>query len=135
MDVQEYLKDWLQFQTPTIWSLLNSKAQSALPPGIVEYIGVGHQAEIEAGKAGLVRAERHLNALISLCGKADVLATYRRDLSGISTTTQLAELLCEITLCASVAGLSPHKPQLRPPSGRGTSCDVTVQLAGHLVYC
>src|SRR5262249_38741599 len=115
MDVQEYLKDWLQLQTPTIWSLLNSKAQLTITPGIVEYIGVGHPAEIEAGQVGLVRAERHLNTLISLCGKTDVLTTYRRDLSGISTTTQLAELLCEITLCASVAGLSPHKPQLRPP--------------------
>ena len=105
MDVQEHLKDWLQFQTPMIWSLLNKKAQSTLPPGIVEYIGAGDPAEIEAGRAGLVIAERHLHDLISLCDDAVVLATYRRDLSGVSTTTQFAELLCEITLCTSVARL------------------------------
>jgi hypothetical protein len=126
---------FLQFQTPTIWSLLNSKAQSTLPPGIADFIGAGEPEVIEEGKAGLVTAERHLDALISLCGKADVLASYRRDLSGISTTTQLAELLCEMTLCASLARLSSHKPQLRPRSGRGTSCDVAIQLAGHTVYC
>jgi hypothetical protein len=135
MDVQEHLKDWLHFQAPTIWFLLNKKAQSTLPSGIVEYIGAGDPAEIEARKAGLVMAERHLHDLIDLCRDAAVLATYRRDLSGVSTTTQLAELLCEITLCTSLARLSPQKPKLRPPSGTGTSCDVAVQLAGHTVYC
>jgi hypothetical protein len=133
--VQENLKYWLQSQTPTIWFLLNKKAQTTLPRGMVEYIGTGGPAEIEMGRAGLVTADRHLQALISLCSDAAVLSTYRRDLSGISTATQLTELLCEITLCASLAKLSPHKPQLRPPSGRGTSCDVAVQLAGHIVYC
>jgi hypothetical protein len=126
---------FLQFHTPTLWSLLNSTAQSTLPPGIADFIGTGDPEALAEGKAWLVTAEQHLNALISLCGKTDVLASYRRDLSGTFTAAQLAELLCELTLCASLAGLSSQKPQLRPPSGRGTSCDVAVQLAGHTVYC
>ena len=132
---QEHLKSWLKSRTPTIWSLLNSKAQSTLPLGIAEYIGKGDPAEIEAGRTGLVTVEKHLQDLISLCGYAAIRATYRRDISGVYTVNQMAELLCEITLCASVSRLSPQKPQLRPPSGTGTFCDVAIQLAGQTVYC
>lgn len=129
------LRDWLQSQSPTTWSLLNIKAQGALPSGIVEYLSVGDPAEIDAGRAALIAGEGHLRDLITFCGQAPVMAAYRRDLSGVHTANQLAELLCEITLCASLARLSPQKPRLRPPSGRGTYCDVAVQLAGHDVYC
>ena len=135
MDSQEHLKDWLQSRTPMIWSLLNSKAQATLPLGIAEYIGAGGLTEIEEGRIGLMTVERHLHGLVSLCGYAAVLATYRRDWSGVYTVNQLAELLCEITLCASVSRLSPQTPQLRPPSGTGTFCDIAVQLVGKTVYC
>ena len=135
MNGQEHLKDWLKSRTPTIWSLLNSRAQSTLPLGISEYIGNGDPSEIEAGRIGLVMVEKHLQDLISMCGYEAILTTYRRDLSGVYTANQLAELLCEITVCASVSRLSPQKPDLRPPSGTGTFCDVAVQLAGQTTYC
>ena len=99
---------FLQFQTPTIWFLLNSKAQSTLPPGIVEYIGTGDRAEIEEGKAGLVTAERHLNTLISLCGKTDVLATYRRDLSKISTFPRIKWLPDELPIVSAAHSAIPY---------------------------
>jgi hypothetical protein len=58
---------------------------------------------------------------------------YRRDISGVATERQLAELLCEIALCAAVAKLS-STVRLRPDSGKGTACDVSFQLSGVAVF-
>ena len=38
MGTADALKAWLQSECPTLWSILNKKAQYNLPPGIVEYL-------------------------------------------------------------------------------------------------
>ncbi|MGH8646851.1 MAG: hypothetical protein ACREX4_21295 [Gammaproteobacteria bacterium] len=135
MDNQQQLKAWLQSQCPTVWSLLNIKAQRTLPSGFVIYLTEGDHKEIAAGKQWLQTVERHLSDLISLCSYEVVAKTYRRDLSGVHTESQLAELFCEVSLCASLGKLAQSNPRLRPPSGKGTYCDVAVTLAGSDVYC
>ncbi len=154
---QKSLQAWVEANCPTLWSLLKEKAKRHLPSGIVEYISppstekqrqlaqaypgfgplyfyeVGRE-ETETGRLNLQAAEKHLLALISICGLRVVEDAYRRDLSGVATETRLAELLCEIALCASLSKLSPTPPRLKPPSGKGTYCDVSVQLEGFTVY-
>lgn len=131
---QELLQSWLQANCPTFWSILNQNAKRCLPPGIVEYMSEGNREIIEEGRRWLQIAEKHLVALVTVCGSKAVGDAYRRDLSGVSTGKQLAELLCEVALCASVSKLSPMPPRLRPPSGRGTYCDISVQLNGFTVF-
>lgn len=130
---QKHLKFWLKSQYPKFWSLLNRRAQHTLPPGIVEYIGEGTQSQIKSGRKHLQVIERHLSDLINFCGFKIVGDTYRRDLSGVVTEKQLAELLCEIALCASLSKLSPML-HLRPSTGKGTYCDVRFHLVGFTIY-
>ncbi|MEE8449491.1 MAG: hypothetical protein V3S39_07650 [Thermodesulfobacteriota bacterium] len=87
----------------------------------------------ESGRQNLQVFEKHLLRLVSFYGLKEVGDAYRRDLSGLGTATQLAQYLCEITLAASLTTLS-QTLCLRPPSGKGTFCDVRFQLAGHTVY-
>ena len=124
---------WLQCECPYVWSLLNKKAKRSLPLGIVEYLEKGSADERETGRHHLKIAEKHLLHLVNFCSFTPVGDAYRRDLSGVATTNQLAEVLCEIALCVSLSKLSPTLT-LRPASGKGTSCDVSFQLAGFPVY-
>ena len=129
----EALGSWLQCECPTFWSLLNEKAQRRLPPGIVKYLEEGSAGERETGRHHLKIAEKLLWHLVNFCSITVVGDAYRRDLSGVATTNQLAEVLCEIALCVSLSKLSPALT-LRPASGKGTSCDVSFQVAGFPVY-
>lgn len=150
------LRAWLSTSCPNVWSLLNQQARRVLPWGLVEYLSPLDQETIEAlsaafpafdpdylhklaedyveqGRANLAFADKLIQELITACGSKAVGDAYRRDLSGVSTARQLAELLCEITLCASVSKRSSTL-RLRPQSGKGTHCDVSFQLAGSTVY-
>ena len=152
-----HLKSWLKDNCPNLWSLLNSPAQNVLPRGLLEYLSppsasylnqirekfpefseeFPHQiAESQAaqGQENLILAEKRVQELISICGFKTVGDAYRRDLSGVSSTKQVAELFCEITLSTAVSKLSSIPPQLRPPSGKGSRCDVCFHLAGSAVY-
>ena len=130
------LRAWLSTNCPNVWSLLNQQARRVLPCGLVEYLSpqdiealaaafpafdldylykvAGDYAE--QGRANMAVADRLIQELITACGsKAD--DAYRRDLSGVSTAKQLAELLCEITLYASVSKFSSTlrlRPLLKP---------------------
>jgi hypothetical protein len=104
----EALNSWLQCECPTFWSLLNEKAKRSLPPGIVKYLKEGCAGERETGRRHLKIAEKHLWHLVNFCSITVVGDAYRRDLSGVATTNQLAEVLCEIALCVSLSKLSPN---------------------------
>ena len=130
---QNDLKNWLQYECPQFWSLLNTKGQSALPKGLVEYIGEGTASEIDAGRCNLRVIEHTLSALLDRWTYKTIVDAYRRDLSGIGTAAQLAELFCEIALCASISSLS-ETLQFRPPTGKGTHSDFLAKLNGYEIY-
>jgi hypothetical protein len=123
------VKCWLKKSCPSLWSIMNEKAQNRLPEGIWKFIGEGDEDDIEAGKQHLQVLEKHVGALIGYCGFKKVGVTDRRDLSEASDEKRLAELSCEICLCASLGGLS-SRLELRPPSGNGKFCDVRFDLQG-----
>lgn len=126
-------KKWIKSKCPLFWSLLNIKAQTNLPKGLTEYIGAGTPSEIETGMNNLATIERHLTDLKNLCGLKTVRDTYRRDLSGADSENQLAELFCEIALCASLGKLS-GKLQLRPSTGKGTYSDCLFNFHGFDIF-
>lgn len=157
MGGEDHLKSWLEDNCPNLWSLLNEEARKVLPQGLREYLSppsalyldqirekfpefdqeyLDQIAESRAaqGKENLVLADQPIKELIASCGSKTVGDTYRRDLSGVGSEKQLAELLCEITLCVAISKLSTPPPHLRPQSGKGTYCDVSFQLAGSTVY-
>ena len=80
-----------------------------------------------------MKIERYLKDLKNLCGWEIVKDNYRRDFSGVNSGNQLAELFCEIALCASLGNLS-DKIQLRPPTGKGTYSDCRFSLHGFDIY-
>jgi hypothetical protein len=104
-----------------------------LPKGLVEYIGEGEASEIDAGRCNLKAIEHTLSALLDHWTYKTVVDAYRRDLSGIGTATQLAELLCEIALCASIENLS-ETLQLRPATGKGTHSDFLAKINAYELY-
>jgi hypothetical protein len=109
------------------------KAQTNLPMALIGYLGVGTPSEIETGRNNLATIERHLAGLKNLCGLKTVGDTYRRDLSGVDSESQLAELFCEIALCASLGDIS-GKLQLRPSTGKGTHSDCLFDLHNFDVF-
>lgn len=152
---------WLEVNCPHVWTLLDQQARQNLPNGLLQYASplseteLGQRvssfreldAELEAdqrnelaqsaaqqGRDNLLLADKRIEDLITACGLPTVRHTYRKRLNA-GFAEQVAELLCEITLCASVSKLSPAPPNLRPPSGKGnTDCEVSFQLAGSTVY-
>jgi hypothetical protein len=130
---QDELREWIKTNCRLWWDLLNKKAQRDLPMGLVEYIGNGTASEIESGRNNLITFERYLKDLESQCGWKTVGDKYRHDFSGVSSVNQLAELLHEIALCASLGKLS-GKLQLRPPTGKGTYSDCLFSLYGFDIY-
>ena len=133
MGNQDHLRNWIITNCPLIWSLLNGRAQKRLPKGWVEYIDRGGQSERESGQRNVKVIENKLLELRRVCGSYSIEDIYRRDFSGVDSENQLAELFCEIGLCASIANLS-SKIQLRPPTGKGTHSDVLFNLHGFPIY-
>jgi len=113
--------------------MLNAKAKMRLPTGFVEYLEVGSPSEIEAGRKHISSIDRHLNELVNQCGWQMVSDKYRRDFSGVNSENQVAELFCEIALCASLAKRA-KKLELRPSTGKGTYSDCLFNLNGFDIY-
>ena len=122
----------LRNECPNLCALLNEHAKVCLPMGPFEFLSgrLAHQ-----GRSHLLQADAHVSRLIALTSRDLVGDIYRRDMSGVSNETQLAELLCEIALASSLGAISTDAPVLRPKTDRGTECDVKVSVAGHDVYC
>jgi hypothetical protein len=112
---------------PTVWALLNQRAKANLPNGITEFLSGKWAAE---GREQLRLADRTISSLIATTSEKIVGDTYRRDLSGVDTESQLAELLCEITLVEALSSISSDAPVLRPKAEAGKECDVKVVLEG-----
>ncbi len=127
------LKVWIEETCPQLYGMLNAKARKQLPTGLIEYLGGGSLSEIEAGREGILSIERDLANLVNVCGWQNVADSYRRDLSGVNSEKQVAELFCEIALCASL-GECAQNLKLRPPTGKGTYSDCRFNLNGCDIY-
>ena len=127
------IKTWIRLKHPIFWSLLNTRAQTTLPKGLIEYIDVGSPSEITTGRDNLTAIERYLVELTTLCSWKIVSDNYRKSLSGVDSHDRLAELFCEIALCASVGKLS-GRLQLHPPTGKGTYSDCLFYVHSFEVY-
>jgi hypothetical protein len=133
MASQDEPKKWFRSNCPLFWSFLNKKAQTNIPKGLIEYISSGTPSEIETGRDNLTIIEKYLTDLKNLCGLKTVGDTYRRDLSGVDSANRLAELSCEIALCASLGNLS-GKLTLRPSTGKGTYSDCLFNPHGFDIF-
>jgi hypothetical protein len=78
MNSPEDIKLWLKKECPTIWSLLNKKAQLSLPKGITEYLCEGGISQKDIGRKNLEFAEKNLTDLVTRCGFNKVGDTYRQ---------------------------------------------------------
>jgi hypothetical protein len=122
---------FLQESCPNVWSTLNQKARRKPPAGFRAFLA---GSWYEQGRAFLQHADKRINQLIEQTSEKLVGDTYRRDLSGADSEKKLAELLCEISLVASLARISLEVPVLRPKNESGTECDVKVVIEGIDLY-
>jgi hypothetical protein len=77
-----------------------------------------------------MRADGDVERLIGSCGAKDVGDAYRAALSGCATEAQVAELVCELMVAASL-GTRTQAMTLRPATGRGkTRSDFATNVAG-----
>lgn len=127
------LKVWIEKDCPQFYGMLNAKAKKQLPTGLVEYLEGGSLSETKAGREHISSIERNLANLVNVCGWQNVADNYRRDLSGVNSEKQVAELFCEIALCASL-GECAQDLELRPPTGKGTYSDSLFNLNGLDIY-
>lgn len=116
---------------PSFWDLLNGRAQLNPPLGLIEFIS---DADGMVGREHLKLADARIRELIAKASARAVGDAYRRDLSGVQSPTALSEILCEITLAESLAGISSSIPILRPRNASGTSCDVKIAVEGIDIY-
>jgi hypothetical protein len=74
--------------------------------------------------------------MIDILGKEDVGKAYRRDLSGVGDENKVAELLCEITVCAAIVEKtgSPAEFCLHPQTNANKHCDFRAKLGGHTIW-
>ena len=124
------LSDWIKSTCPSLWSLLNAKAQTHIPSGYGEYLS---PLPAKRGRRYLRVADQQLQTLIDVFAFSTIAREYRRDLSGVVTRTQLAELLCEIATCVAFCKHSATL-LLRPKNERGKACDFRCLLNGFDVF-
>lgn len=124
--------DKFEQRWPYLWGLLNRQARQNLPPGLAEYLS-GEWCE--TGETHLDCANAAVGFLISRAGEQCVGDAYRRDFSGVGTTHQLEELLCEITDCAALASIAQRVEPRPKIQGQETRPDVLAVIAGIEVYC
>jgi hypothetical protein len=122
--------DFIQMHCPHVWTLLNQKAKSSLPTGLENFLSDDMEAQSQ-----LRSADARISRLIAKTTKKKVADAYKRDLSGIGTEQQVAELFCEISLVGSLADISHAPPDLRPSTRNGKYCDAKVIICGRCVYC
>lgn len=133
MGSQSELKEWIQSNCPFFWSFLTKKAQTTMPKGLIQYVNFGTVPEIETSRNNLIAIEKYLTELKNFCGLKAVGDAYRKDLSGVDSVNRLAELFCEITLCASLAALSGNI-KLHPATGKGTYSDCFFNFCGLNIF-
>jgi len=121
----------LQKRCPAIWSILNMKAKSSLPYGFIEFLNKRNFKK--RAWQTIEIPEKHTQDLINLCGREKVGRAYRRDLSAVNNEERLLDILHEIVLCSFLGKLS-NNIELRPLSGDRTSCDVSLQIDGFIIY-
>lgn len=129
---QTKLKEWIRSNCPFFWSFLSTKAQTNMPRGLVEYASTATPSEIEAD-TDIKAIEKYLTELANICSPQTVRDTYRKEFSGVDSANRLAELFCEIALCASLAMLSGNI-KLRPATGKGTYSDCLFSLSGFDIF-
>jgi hypothetical protein len=127
------LEVWVEDNCQILWKMLNNKSRARLPIGFVKYIGCGSLSEIKSGRSHMSSIDRKLNELEKACGWQMLSDKYRSDLSGVNSENQVAELFCEIALCASLAKRA-QKLVLRPSTGKGTYSDCFFNLKGFDIY-
>jgi hypothetical protein len=125
------MHSFLRKKCPTFWQLLNRRAQLNLPSGLIEFIS---DTDAIVGREHLRSADDRIKKLIAKASARAVGDAYRRDLSGVRSPKALSEILCEITLVESLAGISSGIPVLRPRNAAGTACDVKIAVEGTDVY-
>jgi hypothetical protein len=124
---------WLKRNCPNFWSLLNAQARRRLPGGLTAYLS-GIPTEIEHGKRWLRIADAQIVDLVRTCGDRQVGDAYRRDLSGVRDEQQLAQILCEISVCAAISRIASSLA-LRPSSGKNNwRSDFCAEVMGTVVY-
>jgi hypothetical protein len=120
-------KCFVKMNCPHVWNLLNRKAKRELPKGLQNFISGTDDVE---GRRQLQLADSKIAALIAQTSEAIVCDAYRRDLSGLATEHNLAELLCELSLVAALGTISDARPVLRPRTETGKSCDFKIVVDG-----
>lgn len=124
---ERQLEEAFHTRWPHLWSLLNRAARQRLPRGLDEYLS-GQWAE--NGAAHLDHADAAIAGLSSKVGHAKVGDAYRRHLSGVDSEMQLAELLCEISVCWALSRVATSVV-LRPPiPGQERRPDVKAVISG-----
>ena len=125
------LKCFIKTSCPHVWGLLNQKAKRELPQGVRNFISGPYGNE---GRRQLQSADLRIATLIAQTSDAAVGAAYRRDLSGVATEHQLAELLCELSLTDALGSVSDARPALHPDTGNGKHCDFKLFIDGRELY-
>ena len=115
---------FLERNCPHLWALLNQRAKRDLPNGIREFLSGADGSE---GRNQLRLADKRIAELIGKTSEKTIGDAYRSRVSGVTTESQLAELLCELTLVGALANISSSSPELQPTGKKG-KCDVRVTL-------
>ena len=90
-------------------------------------------SQMEVGRTHLEKAANEIGRLMVRLGQKQVCDAYRRQFSGVGDEHKVAELLCEITVCVSMADISDEF-ELRPSTTGKKRCDFRAMLAGHYVW-
>ncbi len=127
------LPGWLKRNCPNFWLLLNAQARRHLPEGLTAYLS-GTSKEVEEGKRWLRIADAQIADLVRMCGDQHVGDAYRRDCSGVRNEQQLAEVLCEVSVCAAFSRMATRLT-LRPNTGKNNRrSDFCAEVMGTVIY-
>ena len=86
------------------------------------------------GRTQLQSADARVAALTAKTSEVTVADAYRQDFCGVGSEHELAELLGELALVNTIAGISVSQPVFRPAARNNQRCDAKVVLAGRDVY-
>jgi hypothetical protein len=125
--VHEEIREKIKNNFPSIWSILNIKAQNYLPDGILEFFF------IPSGFEAFKIPERHTKELIDFCGIQKVSRAYRRDVSGAEDVSCFLDYLHEIILCNFLSRLSTSI-DFKPKTAHGTASDSAFQVGPYTIY-
>ena len=124
-------EDCFRRRWPSLWSLLNNKAQHTLPTGLREYA----KANLIVNRGGpLDSTEIRAAEMISILGPQKVSHAYSKDLSGYTSEPQVEEFAAELLVCLALSR-SARTAALRPRvPGQSRRPDIGVVIAGYPVF-